>query len=40
VIALVPPDKKAEYSARLNIYVRTLEANKLEAKPRSTFPDR
>jgi TPR repeat protein len=40
VIALVPPDKKDEYSARLNMYMRTLEASKLEVKPRSTFPDR
>jgi TPR repeat protein len=40
VIALVPPDKKAEHSERLHMYQRTLEASQREAKPRSTFPER
>jgi hypothetical protein len=40
VISLVPPDKKAEYNERLNMYMRTLEASKREVRPRSTFPDR
>jgi len=40
VISLVPPDQKAEYNERLNMYMRTLEASKREARPRSTFPDR
>jgi TPR repeat protein len=37
-IALVQPDKKDEYTARLDMYTRTWEANKREAKPLSTFP--
>jgi TPR repeat protein len=39
VIVLSPPDKKAEHNERLKMYMRTLEASKHEAKPRSTFPD-
>ncbi len=40
VVALVPPDKKAEHTARLNLYMQTLEASQREAKPLSTFPIR
>jgi TPR repeat protein len=38
VVALVPPDQKAEQTERLNRYTRTMEASQREAKPLTTFP--